>query len=394
MHLNKRPEECCGCGACAAKCPKQAILMKPDELGFLYPHIDYNKCVDCGICVKTCKFSQDNDGRNHLPLEVYGGRLKDKVEVAKSQSGGAFYAIACKFIESDGVVYGASLLNDLSVKHIRVTTHDELEKLRGSKYIQSNLNGIFHQVKQDLKDNKKILFSGTPCQVSGLKSFVSGERNINMLFTIDLVCHAVPSPKIFDDYVQWIEKKYNKKVLSCNFRDKKFGWGSHEETFIFADKSSVSDSILRKLFYQHLIVRESCHNCPFSNLNRHSDITVGDYWGWKRISTNFCDNKGVSLFLINTEKGDALFNAAKDLLEYERSNTQDCLQPQLQAPAARPKNKDNFLLLYSTKGFNYVIHKFAIVGYKSKIKKSIEAIDFFVKKVKFNFNRIISKFYL
>lgn len=386
MRIDKNKYNCCGCSACAARCPKQAIEMRPDDMGFLYPVIDDGKCINCGVCEKVCKF-QPNDFVHHeiTVKEVLGGRLKDKDNLARSQSGGAFWALATNIIHSHGVVYGAAFSPDLTVAHIRTTTMEELGKLRGSKYVQSRIEGTYREVTNDLQNGRVVLFSGTPCQVAGLYGYL-GSINIDNLFTVDLVCHGIPAPQVWNDYMAYIEKQSNKKIARCIFRDKSFGWGSHIETFNFADGTKTSNHIFRDLFYSHLIIRESCHLCPYANLHRVSDVTIGDYWGWENVSRRFNDQKGVSLFLVNTDKGEKMIKSAQSDLEYEKSNLQDCLQPQLKGPASRPGNKDKFFMDYTDKGFCYVIRRYGFVGWRYKLKETINALILFNKKIMWHIN--------
>lgn len=386
MQQEKLQCNCCGCGACALKCPKQAITMQEDNMGFLIPVIDNQLCIDCGLCEKVCSFKKQQKHK-WQPLKVYGGRLKDLEALSKSQSGGAFWAFACQIIKNNGVVYGVALTDSFTATHIRVTSIHDLQRLRGSKYIQSVVGDAYCSVAADLKQGRKVLFSGTPCQVSGLMAYLSPKQYEN-LYTVDLVCHGVPSPQVWKDYLNWIENKVGDKITHCNFRDKKYGWGSHIETFIFEKKREITQSIFKELFYRNLIIRESCHNCPFTNLSRVSDVTVGDYWGWSAASNRFCDQKGISLILINTIKGDKLFEAAKQDLLIEASNVQDCLQPQLKHPAERPLNKDEFIKDYHAKGFEYALRKYAIIGWRHSIKNLLEQLYLFVQKVNFHLKRM------
>ena len=373
---------CCGCGACALKCPKQAITMRQDNMGFLIPVIDNQLCIDCGLCEKVCSFKK-RQKHKWQPLKVYGGRLTDLEALSESQSGGAFWAFACQIIKNNGVVYGVALTDSFMATHIRVTSIHDLKRLRGSKYIQSVVGDTYCGVSADLKQGKKVLYSGTPCQVSGLMAYLSPKQYDNH-YKEDLVCHCVASHHVWKDYLNWIENKEGDKITHCNFRDKKYGWGTHIETFILKKKGEIAQSIFKDLFYRHLIIRQSCHNCPFTNLSRVSDVTVGDYWGWSSASNRFCDQKGVSLILINTIKGDKLFEAAKQDLLIEASNVQDCLQPQLIHPAERPLEKDVFIKDYHAKGFEYALRKYAIIGWRNSIKNFIEHFCLFVQKVNFH----------
>ena len=232
MRINKNQYNCCGCTACENICPKQAITMQPDNLGFLYPQIDDSKCIDCGLCVKTCNFSDNYKTiqSNNYPI-IFAVRSNKTEELQKSQSGAAFFELAKTFIQCGGIVYGAALTFDFSVKHIKVETLEELDKLRMSKYTQSRLTTILQQVRTYLQNGNKVLFSGTPCQVSGLNSFIP-ERLKEKLTTIDLICHGVPSPSVWKEYIKYIEKKHG-ILQSCTFIDKEFGWASNFETFRF-----------------------------------------------------------------------------------------------------------------------------------------------------------------
>ena len=228
------PADCCGCTACASICNHDAITMEPDALGFLYPKVDESKCVECGLCEKVCAFSDNYDKSLNLPKpDAYAARHKDMDEVMKSRSGAAFVAISDYILEQGGVVYGAGYKDHFRVAHKRATTKEERDEFRGSKYVQSDLTGVFRQVKQDLKNGLTVLFSGTPCQTSGLNSYV-GKKLRGNLVLIDIVCHGVPGPYIWRDYLAYLEKKQGDTITMVNFRDKeKYGWGAHHETFKF-----------------------------------------------------------------------------------------------------------------------------------------------------------------
>ena len=228
------PADCCGCTACASICNHDAITMEPDALGFLYPKVDESKCVECGLCEKVCAFNDNYDKSLNLPNpDAYAARHKDMDEVMKSRSGAAFVAISDYILEQGGVVYGAGYKEHFRVAHKRATTKEERDEFRGSKYVQSDLTGVFRMVKQDLKNGHTVLFSGTPCQTSGLNSYVGKKLRENLVL-IDIVCHGVPGPNIWRDYLAYLEKKQGDTITMVNFRDKEvFGWKVHRETFKF-----------------------------------------------------------------------------------------------------------------------------------------------------------------
>lgn len=232
------PEECCGCTACVSICPQDAIKMEPDALGFLYPRVDLSMCVDCAACDNVCQFNDNYDTSANLPdPDVYGARHKDMREVEMSRSGAAFIAVSDWILSKGGVVYGAGYSDHFRVVHKRATTKEERNEFKGSKYVQSDLTGVFRNVKEDLKAGCIVLFSGTACQTSGLNAYV-GRRLRENLYLVDIVCHGVPSPYIWRDFIAYLEKKHGDEIVWVNFRDKqKFGWNAHHETFKFRRES-------------------------------------------------------------------------------------------------------------------------------------------------------------
>ena len=333
----KDPKDCCGCTACASICAHNAITMQPDVLGFLYPKVDPSKCANCGLCEEVCQFNDNYDRSLNLPQPIaYAARHKDFNEIMRSRSGAAFIAISDYIIEQGGVIYGAGYKDHFCVVHKRATTKEERDEFRGSKYVQSDLTGVFQQVKKDLKNGLKVIFSGTPCQTSGLNGYV-GKRLRENLYLIDIVCHGVPGPYIWRDYLAYLEKKHGSKIVYVNFRDKeKFGWKAHKETYKFEGADNkVVNSIFTYMFYQHIIFRHSCGVCHFTNLHRPSDITIADYWGWQRTDPNFnIDDKGCSLILCNTEKGRLLFEAVKDKMHIIPAELVNVMQGKLSKPSS------------------------------------------------------------
>lgn len=368
--------DCCGCTACASICPKDAILMEPDVLGFKYPRIDMDRCIDCGLCEKVCAFNVNYDKSLNLEEpEIYAVRHKDIHEIETSRSGAAFVAISDYVLENGGIVYGVGYNDDFRVIHKRATTKSERNEFKGSKYVQSDLLGIFKQVKDDLKKGKTVLFSGTPCQTAGLNLFIGRKLRDNLIL-VDIICHGVSSPNIWYDYLKYIEKKYKYKVVKVNFRDKsRVGWSGHVESFIFDNGKKIELSIFKDLFLKSLMNRSSCSRCFFTNYTRPSDFTLGDYWGWEKISPRFnIDNKGCSLLFVNTNKGLRIFEKIKVKIDYILTRKDLCTQPNLLYPTTFDRRMPDFIKMYSQKGFISTLKRYGNQGWRYKIKQIINKI--------------------
>lgn len=351
------PADCCGCTACASICNHDAVTMKPDALGFLYPEVDMEKCTNCGLCEKVCSFNDNYDtSLNFKEPIAYGARHKDIDEVMKSRSGAVFVALSDYVLDNGGVVYGAGYTDHFRVVHKRATTKEERDEFRGSKYVQSDMNTVFHQVKKDLKDGLTVLFSGTPCQTSGLSSYVGKKLRENLIL-VDLVCHGVPGPYVWRDYIAYLEKRESSNIINVNFRDKEeFGWKAHKETFVY--ERNVGGKIwYTKTFYQHIMFRHSCGNCHFCNTNRPSDITIADFWGWEKTGSDINkDDKGVNLVLVNTEKGNEIFDTIKNNLVVIDANRDSYMQPNLKYPSEIHRKRMQFEKDYEKYGFEYVFN--------------------------------------
>ena len=356
MKIFESKNNCCGCSACEQICPKNAIKMTPDNEGFLYPEIDGSLCVECGACKNVCAFQ--NDYEKNKSQKAYAVKHKDFDTRMTSRSGGVFIAISDYIFEKNGTVYGAAFDNDFSVCHIRTTNKSERDRLKGSKYVQSDVKDTFASVKNDQKNGMYVLFSGTACQVAGLKNYL---KNIDTskLYTCDLVCHGVPSPKVWKEYLDYCEKKYNGKVTNADFRDKTLGWNAHKEA-IWIDNNK---HILKKytyLFYENDIERPSCYNCKYTNIDRPADFTLADFWGINKIVPNFNDNKGVSLLLVNSDKGIELFNRIKDDTVFVECDINKSIlpNPNLLNPTAKPKSREAFWIYYGKNGFEKTLKKY------------------------------------
>ena len=357
----KDKHDCCGCTACESICPHSAITMKPDVLGFKYPEVDKEKCTNCGLCEKVCAFNDNYDKSLNLTEPIaYAARHKDISEMMKSRSGAAFVALSDYVLDNGGVVYGAGYKGHFVVSHKRATSKSERDEFRGSKYVQSDLTGIFKQVKEDLKNGLTVLFSGTPCQTSGLNSFV-GKKLREKLYLVDIVCHGVPGPKMWQNYLEYLEQKNKRKIIAVDFRDKEhYGWTAHKESFLFDGFTSfTSFTSFTYVFYQHIAFRMSCGNCHFCNLKRPSDLTLADYWGWQRTDKDFnADDNGCSLVLLNTEKGVGLFENVKDKMNVIPAKLENVMQPNLEHPSVFHPKRLDFERDYEKHGFKYVLKKY------------------------------------
>lgn len=280
-------------------------------------------------------------------------------EVETSRSGAVFIALSDWVLQQGGAVYGAGYADHFRVVHKRAITKELRNEFKGSKYVQSDLSGVFNQVKQDLKSGKIVLFSGTPCQTAGLNSYIGNQLRGN-LYLMDIVCHGVPSPYIWRDFLNFIEKKNGDIVTSVDFRDKqRFGWKDHRESYKFSKGNTVSLTLYTELFYKNIISRPSCSICYYANTKRPSDITIGDFWGWEKTDPKINkDDKGISLILVNTSKGGQLFEAVKDDLYVLPAKLEDCIQPNLMRPTPAHLNSSQFRIDYSQKGWEYVMKKY------------------------------------
>lgn len=314
--------ECCGCTACEQVCAKGAISMVQDKEGFSYPVINKDLCVNCGLCEKVCAFAQPQYTNSKSPA-VYATHLKETEERKKSSSGGIFYAIAKWVIAQGGIVYGAAFNKELQLSHIGIEDLNDLEKLRGSKYLQSALDNTYKEVREQLKQSRWVYFVGTGCQVAGLKAFL--RKEYTTLVTSDLVCHGVPSQKLFNKHIEYLGKKVNGKIIGYKFRDTK-QWGQYEK-YIYKKKNKVNYKLTGHYSLSPYIYafeslytqRYSCYDCKYTQIPRQGDITLADYWGVKEFFPQIDAKTGVSLVLVNNEQGKKAWEEIKDGLEYHES---------------------------------------------------------------------------
>lgn len=315
--------ECCGCYTCKEVCPVSAITMKQDEEGFYYPHVD-DKCIDCGLCAKRCVKKENQQlvkYENQYP-KVICALNEDETVRLKSSSGGVFPAFAKYIIEEQkGVVFGVKFDENMDAVSSMASTMEEVEKFYGSKYVKSEIDGIYKKVKEQLNAGKKVLYSGLPCECAGLRAFLNKEYD--NLFICEILCHAVPSPRVFKDYIKYINKKFHGTVSNVRFREKSKGWLSHQNSLVFEfkDKKPLVVNARCNNYYRNFsldyIARMSCTKCSFTKLNRVGDITIGDFWGINKLDEDMFDNKGVSGIILNNEKGAKLWGEVSDQFKHK-----------------------------------------------------------------------------
>lgn len=336
---------CTGCMACYNKCPNNAISIKYNETGFYTPHIDTTKCTNCGLCASVCP--QTREVKKHEPPSSCYAVMCDDTLRKNSASGGLFAMIAQEYLKKGGYVCGAAFSEDYRhVNHTIINDEKDLIRLQNSKYVQSNIGNTFSEIKELLEDNKQVLFSGTPCQVAGLNSYL--EKNYDNLLTMDIVCHSVPSPFVWEKFVDEIANGRN--VSRVSFRNKKYTWHASQalefelKNGFFTTK--IKDELFFRGFMERLIINDTCCNCKYTNLQRPADITIGDFWGIDKIDTDMDDKKGTSLLIINTSKGLDTFEMYKKLfLKYKKFGIKSALigNPRLCRPSEPHINRRNFV---------------------------------------------------
>ncbi len=310
---------CWGCTVCVNICTQEAITMLPDKEGFLYPHVDEDKCIYGEDCYNSCpSVIKSNNNSTIFVNEAYACKILDDEVRHISSSGGAFSAIAKKIFEQNGFVAGVAYSDDFrEAKHSMIDSWDRLDSLRRSKLLQSNKGNIFTEVENKLENENSVLFTGTPCEVTALKSYLGKEYD--NLVTCDLVCGCVASPKVYNKYISYLEKKYNSKVSFVNFKDKTNGWQGRRINIQFENQeiytNETSDDPYIVSFHSRFNIRPSCFNCKNRHLDRNSDITLGDFWGIKFYNSSLDDNKGTSFVMVNSEKGKKLVQSLSDTMD-------------------------------------------------------------------------------
>lgn len=343
--LKQENLKCCGCTACYAICPKNAITMHADSEGFKYPVIDKDKCIDCGLCCKVCPLDIKLEKTEDKQIAV-ACTAKDENFTKQSSSGGVFAILANMFMEKQAVIYGAAFDDGWNVKHIRVDSKDDLSKLYTSKYVQSDMGETFKTVKTDLNTGKEVLFAGTPCQVAGLKKYLG--KDYNNLITVDFICHGVPSSLVWQCYIKEKAASLNSKITDISFRNKKDGW--KDFGFLVKAESGIvncekaGDNIYMNGFLKDLYLRPSCYECKFKTLKRASDITLADFWGIEKVLPEMYDKRGVSLCWTSSRKGSEILTEALKQTAYQKVDLQEAVRHNSAALKSVNvhKNRDKF----------------------------------------------------
>ena len=382
--------KCTGCTACYSICPVNAIEMKEDNEGFIYPVIDENKCTKCGICEKTCPCINEKKNKNINIPKVLAAWSLDNKNKEQSSSGGCFYELAKYILKNKGIVVGAGFDNELNIVHKIIDDEENIIELKGSKYVQSHIGDTYIKIKEALKQGQLVLFVGTPCQVAGLYSFLRNKEYDN-LYTADLICHGVPSPKVYKKYLDELSIKYNAKPIKVNFRSKSSGWKKFSMKIDFDNSQTyikdLNEDLFMRGFLNNIYLRPSCYECKFAQIPRIADLTLGDFWGIGEKNPKLDDDTGTSELIINSEKGKKLLNEVKENLYMEEIDLEYGIKvnPCLVGSVKEPKQRKLFFDELDNKSFEKLIKKYII---KEKI---LYRIYILVMRILYKIKRVLIK---
>lgn len=355
-------KDCTGCMACKNACPRNVITIVEDEkTGFLYPKINNEYCTGCGICKRACPVENKLE-ENFNKIEVYACKNKDEQIRLESSSGGIFTLIAKHILKDNGIVFGARFNESFEVIHDYTEREEDLGKFRGSKYLQSKIGNNYKKAKEFLEKGRKVLFTGTPCQIEGLLSYL--RKDYENLYTQDIICHGVPSPRVWNKYLEYKKELFKEELKDVNFRRKDIkGWNSYHVSFKFTNAEEntfyVEDPYMH-LFLKNIDLRDTCYNCNFKKEKRKSDITVADFWGIKKVRPEMNDEKGTSAILVNTKKGKVLLDNIIEKIEYTEENIEDIKRynPSFIKSSSYDERRDEFFNDIEKMNFQYIIEKY------------------------------------
>lgn len=366
--------KCCGCGLCSVICPTDAITMEKDKEGFVYPSINKALCISCNRCINMCMFKTDRNRSRSVDFykntKVYAAKIKNKSKLRDSSSGGMFTAISDYVLENGGAIVCSVYSYETNrLKFCLVQDLLTRDKARGSKYIQSDLEDIFRKSEEwmELNPDKKLLFVGTGCQAAAFKRFLQLKKREQQAYIIDLICQGVMSPQLWNDYIDMQERKYHGKVEYLTFKDKRFNWKS-PLAYIKIRKREIMISDVVQIMNSKFAFRPSCYNCPYTTINRATDITIGDYWGIDTKIPSFYDPLGNSLVLIHSVRGQELFDNIQNSVEWVESSVKNCLQPYLVKPVEEPIKRSDFWENYASEGIEIVLKKYGEINLINKLK--------------------------
>lgn len=374
--------ECCGCSACDNICPVDCINMEIDSEGFWYPKVDTLKCINCKKCIKVCPALTKPLTKDALEnANVIAAYSKDEEIRINSTSGGIFSEIAKFILKNEGKVFGARYNEKKLVEHYKIDELSQIEILRQSKYLQSDILKTFKEAKQELNKGNKVLFAGTPCHIAALKNFLA--KDYENLITVDFLCRGVISPGVYKQYLKSLEKKYQSKIKKVIFKNKTYGWHRFSTKVIFENgeeyiKDRYTDSYMRGYLEGNLYLRPSCYECQYKTLPRYSDITLGDFWGIEKLKKYLDQDKGTSIFMINTEKGKNIFEQIKENLVSEEMTLKDIYTGNI-ALTVKTKypdksKKDEFFQKYKEEDFIELIEKILRKNFIIKCKNVVKRL--------------------
>ena len=356
------PALCTGCGACAQACPGGCIAMQRDAEGFSYPVVDTDCCTECGLCGSVCPASRDWRelyATAARPRLFAAWHLDDSIRAASS-SGGVFSSLATRVLLSGGLVFGAAFDEGLRLRHVAVTKPDDLWWLRGSKYLQSSTESTYSHARAALDAGQQVLYSGTPCQIAGLYGFLG--QDDDRLITVDLVCHGVPSPMVFERYLRYLESESGSTARRADFRGKKRGWRRFSMVVECSNGTTLADTLDRDpylaCFLRNLCLRPSCSSCSYACVQRVADITLGDFWTIGRCHPELDDDRGISEVFVNTEAGQRLFDACRGELFVQECRLEDGVQQSMLTPSVASPQRAAFFADLGRLNFEDIRHKY------------------------------------